>query len=426
MFKGRLDITATLQVLTPLHVGSGEDRPTELTQGEAPVRVAQVVRDYRGRPCLPGSTVKGILRRQVPVGAETICGSARLGDGQEASGEMGWLLVRMAPQIGDLPDMGHLPERGDHANGIFIEARTRIDRDTGTAQDGLLYHAEMVAPGMCFQLRLALLKPTDQRIIQVQAMLAALTAADGVAFGGGQSNGMGRLRLIDAPRIGDGQTWHLNAPSQPAYVQLKLFCPSPYVAVDASRTSKPLKPTEQETEVAASGKEPDKPAQLQPLKDGAGQPVLRGSALLGVMRARAAWLQARLAGASNHQDVDDPEKDFTTLAQLTPVERLFGVPGFRGCLQVRSVQVQPGFKPVKLTSVALDQFSQAPIDNALFSTQAFSQCRFVVALDLDGRAGQAEKDVLDEVLADASTNGLIVGHGGNKGFGWFEVNYEKS
>lgn len=419
MFEHRLEITATLELLSPLHVGSGEDVTRSLREGADPVRINQVIRDDRGFPCLPGSTVKGILSRQVE-GAAAVCGTAR-----ENDGEMGWLLVRMAPcqSVPSEEAMANLPygEGETGKFGIFVEARTRIDRELGTAQDALLYHAEKVAPGTRFQLRLCLLKP--ERADLVRSMLAALTVEAGVAFGRGQTNGQGRIRLTDAPVVrtvlkGEergSETWTLTPPVSEATTRLVLFCEGPYVALDSSKSAQRRKPTEDEVP-----EDKNEEPQLRALVDGDGAPALRGSALLGVMRARAAWIMAR-EQQTKMEAVDDPDRDFTTAADLTAIERLFGVSGFRGLVQVRSIALGEGHKPVLLTSVALDQFSMAPLDNALFTTKAFVRCRFDVALDLDGRAGPDDHALWHKLVEDARGNGLTLGHGGNKGFGWFTV-----
>lgn len=47
-------------------------------------------------------------------------------------------------------------------DGVFVAARTRIDRNTGTAAANALHFSEMVAPEACFRLRL-LLDPRDPR-----------------------------------------------------------------------------------------------------------------------------------------------------------------------------------------------------------------------------------------------------------------------
>lgn len=411
MFNDRVDVTATVTVLTPLHLGSGEDK-AEIFKDRS-VLVGQVARDHRGLPCLPGSSVKGLLRRLAdPADRDALFGTSH-GD----TGTAGRIFVRMAPHIGDIPDMTHLPQRGDRVHGIFVEARTRIDRATGTADDGLLYHQEMIAPDMRFELRLSLMDPADKAALIT--ILSRLAASDGAALGGGQADGMGRVRLVGpvvAKRLnGEAKEWQVTAAEQEKpFVTLKLHCRGPYIAVDASRSKE--RPKAEDKIDESTKKDPH----LLPLCEADGRPALRGSALTGALRARAAWLQACKTGKSP-SEVDDPDKIHGKTAPPSPVETLFGIPGLRGRLQVRAIHAEDGAKPVRLTSLAVDQFSAAPIDNALFTTQAYADCRFTILLDLHEKAGDEAQAVLRDLLTDCQQNGLMLGHGGAKGFGWFTV-----
>jgi hypothetical protein len=84
--------------------------------------------------------------------------------------------------------------------------------------------------------------------------------------------------------------------------------------------------------------------------------------------------------------------------------------------------------PVEITSEALDQFSMAPLDGALFTTRAFVGCEFSVHLGLDRRrtVTAADETFFRELVDDATDNGLMLGHGTNKGFGWFAVSGERA
>lgn len=426
MFERRLEITGRLRVLSPLHVGTGERQPLELKRGQT-VEVATVVRDHLKRPCLPGPTVKGILRHLAEQALGKGASTCAFGTSRDDSGAMGRVFAYAALATEDLPDCGRLPY--PQGQGIFIEARTRIDRATGTADDGKLFHAEMVAPDTCFTLRLWVQCPTEEVLHPLRAALGALQAEEGVAFGKGQTAGNGHLRLDKVVA-----TMHelsasgemvpspfplvpMAAPLQKGTV-LSLFCEAPYVALDSSKTAERRKPTDDENP-QNKGKKADTAPQMQALVDAQDRPVLRGSALLGALRARAAWLEAR-ARQTCMGLVDNPDKVYAPDETLTAIERLFGVTGWRGALAVRRITVEDGFKEVKLTSVALDRFSMAPIDNALFTTRAFVHCRFRVELALDGREGEA-KGLFEMLLADLDGNGLMLGHGGAKGFGWFTV-----
>jgi len=65
-FARHMSITGTLEVLTPLHVGSGEDERDEAIDkppGEDKHAYStRVQRDVLNRPYIPGTTTKGVLR----------------------------------------------------------------------------------------------------------------------------------------------------------------------------------------------------------------------------------------------------------------------------------------------------------------------------------------------------------------------------
>jgi hypothetical protein len=117
---------------------------------------------------------------------------------------------------------------------------------------------------------------------------------------------------------------------------------------------------------------------------------------------------------------------------LRSIEELFGINGFRGLLKVR-LEKFSGNRLETITSVKLDSFSGAPIDNALFKTEAFLGTTLDFSLgirprkhrdeggDWGTRTVSAEALALYELLvADIRRNGLTLGHGAAKGFGWFE------
>jgi len=82
-------------------------------------------------------------------------------------------------------------------------------------------------------------------------------------------------------------------------------------------------------------------------------------------------------------------------------------------------------KKYDITSVKLDHFSGAPIDKALFTTHAVVGTRLELALALRDRGGAATPRTADRALfnklqSDIKKNGLMLGYGSGKGFGWFE------
>ena len=452
-----MEIAGELCVLSALHLGAGYSRPlpaspaarTRDIEERGPPEVAAIARDSRDRPFLTGTTLKGALRR---------IAEAKVTDGKldeetfkrlfgvidDPSGSrMGSLQIRGAPEM-KAADATGMPYAGAAlGQGVFIAARTRIDRHSGSADDNTLHFQEMVAPQARFRLEVVLERrrrsakaaeleaEIGHDLGQVIGILADLSEESGIAIGRGQADGQGRIRLDPAkvkitqhtvsaqgafvPRD-KTELWRKRAQTEPrAPIDTATFtlrCAGPFLVVDSSH-----EPT-RDPDGGPSG--PQVVAQRM-----GGQALLLGSGVTGALRARAAWLEAlrrHRAGEtiSDSRVIDDPGK--SNIADLTAVERLFGVTGFRGLLQVRDLKVASGPK-AELTSVKLDRFSGAPIDNALYTTEAFTDVTIDLTLDLTGRPSTApsqdERTLFRSLVKDVEDNGIMLGHGGNKGFGWF-------
>lgn len=447
MSEIRIDLEATLKVLSPLHVGSGDYGPVEgvAGDGEAPPDVGQpdvarIVRDAGGNPLLPSTTVKGMLRGLARTTStlrrweDILFGTVKTGgtdqDGEpETGGQRGALTVFAAP-CGQPGDASAYPYGGQAGVGAFVAARVSLAPDSGVAQDGLLFFQEMVVPDTTFRLRLRIERPKGEETLEaVKTLLSLLTVPQGVPLGKGQADGFGRVCLLGETvelrrtRITPEGTVDMLAPERirlpdrPAPdgeggvgVQqrqtLLLHCPGPFVVLDPSRK-------------AEQGTTADGTPQLQAQRRAETLPLLLGTSLSGALRARADWLEA----LHRHRNgLPEPGAE-----EETPVTRLFGRVGQRGLLVIERNDLQPADPDARLkdmTSVRLDRFTGAPIDNALFTTRTFVDVRLTVTLALTARPGfEPGKDGLRlfrALLDDVRCNGLTLGHGVNKGFGWFD------
>jgi hypothetical protein len=83
--------------------------------------------------------------------------------------------------------------------------------------------------------------------------------------------------------------------------------------------------------------------------------------------------------------------------------------------------VEAAARARSFTSVALDRFSGAPIDQALFATRAFVGTRLAIVLRLDAREEAASEAFVERLIQDLKDDPLDLGHGSAKGFGWFGV-----
>lgn len=421
MIGARIEISAVLEVLSPLHVGSGQSKSA--ADGEGTLALVQT--DVDGNPCLPGSSIKGVLRemfgRPSPLfGYEPDAGS------EDADS--------------DAPDNENAGARAGHAifwtakvepggAKLAVEHRTAIDAAAGVAQRARLFQAQVVPVGTRFRLDIALQDGRNQAATDLAQVLKTLMVPEAVAFGRNTRQGYGRLRLdrktLAARRIcpvdglsDEGAAWrhaidqapYLPRPGQT--IPLRLTCDGPFAVLDHA------------------GKDQDEDGvQLRALGDpDARLPRIPGASLAGALRARFAWFMANRPGG----DGDDKDKAFTNLADLTVSERLFGVTGWRGRVGIAPAANVTAAAVDALTSVKLDRFSGAPIDNALFTTQVYSRVTADLDLTLDNSRGDADAKVLfaedDKVFADFIKDltdpvwgGLDLGHGSNKGFGWFTV-----
>lgn len=431
MYKNHVKICGVLTALTPLHLGSGEskqhpDIKTQVAHGKAgeekPIELSHVQRDGSGKPYIPSTSIKGALRARLAESLrKDLFGQVDDKTNEtEASGVMGrlWIYGAAHTSTGPTDNLPHHGKTGlEHS---FVAARTRIHRESGTAEDHKLFHTEMAPPGTTFRFHAKWLTNADGEALaaelrDVATALAPLTDDNGVALGRGGRQGQGRVRLADvsaklAPWDGDEQPLTLPTVTyRPAGAacHLRLTGDGPYITIDSSQSKRGGKRHD------ADGEENT----IKPLMDAKGNPALPGSSLLGALRARTAWLA---------DGNDNPDKVFTTQDDLSPTEQLFGVTGWRGLLEVEKIQViDPGFRQT-FTSVKLDRFSGAPIDGALFSVEAFVDPVFTVTLRLAPRnkapITDEAQDLFKRLLDDIKTDmGLMLGHGGARGFGWFTV-----
>lgn len=206
-FHGRLTLTGAL------HIGSGDgDDRTDAT----------VVRDARGIPYIPGSSLRGALRAAVLRHAMLLFGLEMIRD--EAD------LRDLEKQINGLPEaqkidiltqsgnklnaverlfgttmwasplhIADMPlQNGDRAIGE-IRHGVGIDRDTGAAADGLKYDFEVLPSGYQFtlQLRCEMEAAYERDWSRLLALGLRLLELSELPLGGRQARGVGQVRLDD-------------------------------------------------------------------------------------------------------------------------------------------------------------------------------------------------------------------------------------
>lgn len=469
-----LEINVPLRVLTPLHVGTGEtglspDILNEKTKES--VEVALVAADGDHHPLIPGSTLKGVLRRalgQHPA-SEVLFGPAGISSAEEArAGKLTIWQARMDP--GSIPEVkstsysdaalainiDDAPPRSNRTHGsigLFVEARTSIHEGLGVAKAGRLFHRQFVMPGVRFALCMGLLDPADETRAALKALLALMSDAEagGVVLGTGTGLDQGRILLdrdglivrnhvlLTDGRLGFedlSSEWRAalameSAPTKakPARrKRLRLACTGPFLVNDASAEKRRIDAASKDERAPAEDTDGPDSAQLTALTgfdDKADKPRLPGATLRGALRARALWL-GRCAQAE-YQDHKEAIAYPGEVAALSSAERIFGVNGWRALLQLEGLDCVSSKGWQNLTSVRIDRFSGAAVDGGLFTTRAAIKPLFSVTVTLERRGDwplDADLAVFDNLMEDLQRNGLMLGHGTNRGYGWFDVEVE--
>jgi CRISPR-associated RAMP protein (TIGR02581 family) len=195
---------------TGLHIGAGKS--ADLAGSDLPV-----LRDAVGRPLVPGSSLRGVLRS----GIEAICLSLKLDEarslaGAEAPDSAGdfaqrWREMTLVERL-----FGRVAEkRGAFSYGsrlqisdavverdVAVELRdgVGIDRETRTAGAGVKFDLEVIPAGTSFAGKIRFKNPIDYEIGLLAQALWMLNEG-GLLLGGKSARGLGWVAVeVSAPR----------------------------------------------------------------------------------------------------------------------------------------------------------------------------------------------------------------------------------
>ena len=151
---GFVRFEAVLQLETDLHIGNGGVVPRK-EDGEA-FLMASVVRDACGKPVIPGTALKGVLRAAIRAAcseqeAGRLFGSIKeSGNNTKSSGQIGAVTLYAARQCkpGSAPD---LPTSGKQDTAMATHVA--LGRKYGVADPQKLFHREIVRPAHDFGCR---------------------------------------------------------------------------------------------------------------------------------------------------------------------------------------------------------------------------------------------------------------------------------
>lgn len=209
VLERRIRMQGVLTTRTALHIGSGT--PTWETASDL-----AVLRDALGRPFIPGSTLKGVIRATIeailraserrdgglwacdPLAKKDACGYHEQGKREEAVAAisdhcavcrlLGSHVLASHVRFSDALPCGDVEPRIEVRDGVAI------DRDLRTVYGGQKYDFETVAPGAEFNLEVFIDNPDDWTMGLL--IMGFDQLADGFAgLGGFTSRGLGRVDL---------------------------------------------------------------------------------------------------------------------------------------------------------------------------------------------------------------------------------------
>jgi CRISPR/Cas system CSM-associated protein Csm3 (group 7 of RAMP superfamily) len=223
--------------LSPLHIGTGEETDAVYSEqkrsklnerlGKAPL-VSMVMKDGAGKPIIPGSALKGIIRHwllNILVGISPAWAMTRDFEGQDLTdlsqdkqiekvkSEFSWLEVLFGTPFHEgkievwdaccLTKSMPAPDGLLHWNDkslTYIDTSVAIDPATGTAIEHLLYKTEVVPPGVLFDFNLAgqNLSETELGLILL-ALQGFNSTIYPIRIGARGGRGYGRVQFIPGP-----------------------------------------------------------------------------------------------------------------------------------------------------------------------------------------------------------------------------------
>jgi len=461
-YRGGLVFEGVLQVQTPLHIGAGFDQAAP-TKDHPDARVAPVLLGDGSLPVITSTGLKGAMRALVgdwrhELGPNERGGDRLFGLAPNKQTDTGGRAGCLIPSAALLQEPAGVEQRVEPAamrsekRGSYHAVRTAIDGAAGVPKDHLLFTAEMVAPGAKFKFRLRLQGDPDglsRTVLDGTASLLGTLQKNGLRLGRGRGDGQGLVIL--EPTVAVTKIWvqgHKVETCDASKDWNKLIQDAP-IFEEAGRVYTLKLSSLEPFLVMASRPEPDQLRSDEPgnenraLRYDANTPDLPGTSLMGALRARAEWL-LRLR-ALRHESMANEDLLLAEAFGLTADEQRdeaflhrfaqhIGKPepeitGFAGLLTIERILMDQAV-PKKISSVKLDRFTQSPMDTALFVTEAFLQPSGTVRLRLRERA-RLESDhhalqqyveaLLNDVTREGPRQGLMLGHGSNRGFGWFDV-----
>lgn len=457
----RYRIRGCLSTTSPLHLGCGEIvhrtglSTRDAAGSEITIDVQAVATDYRGKPYLPGSALKGVTRSACKaLGASDIDLDRLFGSRDFGGGVVfhdAFLELPFAPG----EHVPHLcPER---LTGVT--ARTAVDRRRRTPRHQQLFHVEFVPAGARFALEVTTGTLGDAELALLLAGLAQLGNRAATALGAQTGQGWGRARwqreaieVLVAARV---QRWLREGAT---VVIDRCFEPLAAERLDALETrARELAPPARaelslglrvrfegpflssDTDPRRAGPGEGRP-DAAPLLDAEGRAYLPASSLRGALRSRAERIVRTLGGAhaacgpgATRPPCAAVESLPEAQQTLCPVCRLLGAPGWASPLEVHDLVASDAAeagKPFDQHFVAIDRFTGGGAEHLKFQARAVLRPTLSGRLGLDLEAlsrvgvGPWALALLALVLRDLAEGDVPLGFGSARGYGVCRASFE--
>ncbi|TDM08355.1 MAG: hypothetical protein C4K60_02510 [Ideonella sp. MAG2] len=417
----RFSLTARLTTLEPMHLGSGDEELDTSTDATGSF-VASMVADASNNPCIPGSSLKGVLRSRAEA-----CGfiAADLNDvfghevpqgistgGKAGCAEFAWAYVE------------------PHTRRDRVETRTSVDPVTRTVADHLLFSEKVLEPGAKFNLAITLHTSKPAHAEQLAALLLGCTPEHPLHLGAHQRMGWGaaavdevKVEVTTAQDLAQWWALPLSATGQASAL--------PTRSLNLALT--PLLPQQRSIRFALelqidgpfAVRDSTKPKKKQGDSDSVprernGRPLLPATSLMGALRAQAERIVTTLTGQRparlTHQG-SGPPNDLIAI--------LFGCAGWQGALSAAGDLVgATNTATLDQHMIALCRLTGGGKDGAKFLFKAWYRPlltgQLQLATDRLGPQRDAALVLLALVLRDLCDGVITVGMAASKGWGWVE------
>ncbi len=355
----RLVLKAELKSESPMRIANGKGDRADLI----------LLRDHRGRPYIPGSSIAGAIRdRWDRTQFEEQLPKATLNAfwGTETQSEKPGHIFQSHFRVQDLPIQGRFQ--------TLVRDGVRIDRKLGTVEDSKKYDSEILERGVrfAFQAEITVRAGMDPDGFRQMAAWTGKTLQNELQVGGNTSKGFGLLKCEDF------KVWEFDF-SQPDAAKGWLdFCAKGSLdhafrlPEDFAQAPAELAPADLEVKATFSlrssliiggpGKKDEFEDEEKEVKKfhlhSGGQPVISGSSLMGALRHRAEKI-LKVAGVSGSDG---------------KINHLFGYQGDdgdatkiqRSRIDTREASIHA--KSAVQTRIRLDRFTQAPVEGGLFNS----------------------------------------------------------